>query len=130
MSRCRPCNPLPEEVRQVADILERRWLLSIVYAAHSGAVRFNEFRQVLESIPPRTLVTRLTELEQAGILERRVIGARPPLVEYRLTERGMRMRSLLRAIRKWACESYEASSDTACESPSPSSSASAPGTSS
>ena len=104
MSRCRPCSPLPEDVRQVADLLERRWLLSIVYAAHSGAVRFNEFRQVLGSIPPRTLATRLTELEEAGILERRVIDARPPRVEYVLTERGEQMRSLLRAIRKWACE--------------------------
>ena len=105
MSRCRPCNPLPEEVRQVADLLERRWLLSIVYAAHSGAVRFNEFRQVLSGIPPRTLVTRLTELEAAGILERHVMDTRPPRVEYRLTDRGERMRPLLRAIRKWACES-------------------------
>ena len=92
----------------MADLLERRWLLSIVYAAHAGAVRFNEFKQVLESIPPRTLATRLGELEDAGILERRVIDARPPLVEYRLTERGQRMRSLLRAIRKWACETAEA----------------------
>ena len=122
MSRCRACNPLPEEVRQVADLLERRWLLSIVYAAHSGAVRFNEFRQVLDSIPPRTLVTRLTELEAAGILQRTVIDARPPLVEYRLTERGKRMRSLLRAIRTWACENYVASSSAPSGPATPSSS--------
>jgi DNA-binding HxlR family transcriptional regulator len=102
MSRCRRCAPLPEEVRRAADLLERRWLLSIVYAAHSGAVRFNEFRQVLGSIPPRTLAARLRELEQAGVLERTVVDARPPTVEYHLTAEGQRLRSIVDALRTWA----------------------------
>ena len=53
--RCRSCAPLPEEVRRAADLLERRWTVSILYASHEGAVRFNEFLQVLGSIPPATL---------------------------------------------------------------------------
>ena len=47
---------MPEEVRAISDLLERRWLLSVLYAAHSGALRFNEFKQILGSIPPRTLL--------------------------------------------------------------------------
>lgn len=103
MSRCRRCEPLPEDVRRAADILERRWLLSILYVAHTGAVRFNEFRQALGGIPPRTLATRLAELEAAGVLERVVVDARPPRVEYLLTEEGRQLGSLLRALKKWAC---------------------------
>ncbi len=105
MSRCRRCTPVPEEVRRAADLLERRWLLSIVYAAHEGAVRFNEFRYALEDqIPPRTLAARLMELEQAGILTRTVVDARPPRVEYALTEDGRRLKILLVALRDWgAC---------------------------
>lgn len=79
---------MPEGVRRAADLLERRWLLSVLYAAHSGALRFNEFKQILGSIPPRTLAQRLSELEEAGLLERTVVDARPPRVEYRLTETG------------------------------------------
>ena len=41
MGRCRNCSPVPEEVRRAADLLERRWLLSILYAALEGAMRFN-----------------------------------------------------------------------------------------
>jgi DNA-binding HxlR family transcriptional regulator len=93
---------VPEEVRRAADLLERRWLLSIVYAAQEGAVRFNEFRYAVGEIPPRTLAARLGELEAAGILERRVFDARPPLVEYRLTEHGHRLRSLMDALRSFA----------------------------
>ena len=71
--RCRQCKPLPEEVARAADLLGRRWMLAILWAsAEEGAVRFNEFKQALEGIPPRTLALRLVELENAGVLERRV----------------------------------------------------------
>ena len=103
-SRCRSCSPVPEEVRRAADLLERRWLLQIVYASHAGATRFNEFRYALgDRIPPRTLAARLGELERAGILRRTVVeDARPPRVEYTLTEDGRRLKVLLDALRDWA----------------------------
>ena len=98
MTRCKHCRPVPEEVRRAADLLERRWLLSVLYAAHSGAVRFNEFLQALGGVPPRTLAIRLVELERAGVLERRLIDSRPPRAEYRLTERGRRLGAIVEAL--------------------------------
>jgi DNA-binding HxlR family transcriptional regulator len=103
--RCRSCKPVPEEVRRAADLLERRFALSIVYACHSGAVRFNELRQALGTVPPGTLAARLVELEEAGLLERRVIDARPPRVEYLLTERGRMLETLILALEHWASAS-------------------------
>ena len=100
--RCRRCEPIPEEVRRTADLLERRWTVSILWASHEGAVRFNEFVQALGSVPPATLTTRLAELEHAGILERSVVGSRPPRVEYVLTERGRQLRDLVEALRRFA----------------------------
>jgi len=101
--RCRQCNPVPEEVARAADLLGRRWMIAIVWAAaEEGAVRFNEFKMALEGIPPRTLAQRLTELEDAGVLERRVLDARPPRVEYRLTEAGRKLRVLVEAMRVYA----------------------------
>ncbi len=102
MQRCRRCSPLPEEIRRAADLLERRWLLSILCAAHEGAVRFNEFRQMVGDVPPRTLAARLADLEQAGLVERTVVPARPPYVEYRLTEKGRRLQAIVDALRGWA----------------------------
>jgi DNA-binding HxlR family transcriptional regulator len=96
--RCRSCKPIPEEVRRTADLLERRWTVSIIWASHEGAVRFNEFSQSLGTIPPATLATRLVELEQAGILERRTIEGRPPRTEYLLTPRGRELRGLVTAL--------------------------------
>ncbi len=102
MWRCKKCEPVPEEVRRAASLLERRWTVSIVYAAHSGAVRFNEFKQAVGPVPPRTLAQRLTELEEAGVLERRVVDSRPPRVEYLLTDYGERMQTLVDALTDWA----------------------------
>ena len=65
-------------------------------------MRFNEFKQTLEGIPPRTLAARLAELEEAGVLERRVFDTRPPRVEYQLTEAGRRLRYVVEALNVWA----------------------------
>ena len=102
MRRCRSCPPLPEEVRRAADLLERRWAVSVLYVSHEGAVRFNEFLQALGGIPPATLAQRLADLEEAGVLERRVVDDRPPRVEYRLTPRGRRLRSIVAALARFA----------------------------
>src|ERR671935_102583 len=96
--RCRRRDPVPEEVRRAADLLERRWTLSVLYASVEGAARFNEFREALGAVPPATLTARLTELVDAGVLERRVLDTRPPAVEYRLTRRGKRFEPLLREL--------------------------------
>jgi DNA-binding HxlR family transcriptional regulator len=96
--RCRRCNPVPEEVRHAAGLLERRWTLSILYASIEGAVRFNEFRESLGRVPPATLTARLNELVAEGVLERRVLDTRPPAVEYRMTSRGRRFEPVLREL--------------------------------
>jgi DNA-binding HxlR family transcriptional regulator len=97
--RCRSCEPVSSEVRRAADLLERRFALSILYAAAvANAVRFNEFRQALGPIPPRTLAARLAELAEAGVLERRVVSTRPPAVEYRVTDRGRALAEVVETL--------------------------------
>jgi DNA-binding HxlR family transcriptional regulator len=94
---------MPEEIRRAADLLERRWALRVLYACDSGAIRFNDFSSACHGIPPGTLAARLAELEEAGILERRVMpDTRPPRVEYRLTERSEGLRALLSALKRFA----------------------------
>ncbi len=102
MSRTRRCEPVPLEVRETASLLVRRWQLSILYAALSGALRFNEFADAITGISPRMLAERLRDLEAAGLVQRTVLPTSPPTVEYRLTERGRRLGPLLEAMRDYA----------------------------
>jgi DNA-binding HxlR family transcriptional regulator len=93
---------VPEDVRRVADLLERRWLLSIVCAACSGEVRFNAFIECVPGISPRMLSERLRDLERAGLIERRVLPHSPPSVEYHLTARGRGLEPLIAALHRYA----------------------------
>ena len=105
MSRSSPsCKPVPAEVRQTADLLERRWQLSVIYAALAGALRFNEFADAVAGISPRMLSERLRDHEAAGLIERRVIPSSPPKVEYRLTDRGRELGPIIDAMRTYAGE--------------------------
>ncbi len=100
--RCRRCEPVPEEVRRTAGLLERRWTISILYASSEGAQRFNEFVEALGRVPPATLAARLNELVEAGVLERCVLDTRPPSVEYRLTRVGRRLEPVLRELARFS----------------------------
>jgi DNA-binding HxlR family transcriptional regulator len=105
MSRSSPsCKPVPAEVRQTADLLERRWQLSVICAALTGALRFNDFAEAVAGISPRMLSERLRDLEAAGLIEREVIPSSPPKVEYRLTDRGRQLGPIIDAIRTYAGE--------------------------
>jgi len=86
----------------MADLLERRWQLSIIYAALTGAMRFSEFAEAIAGISPRMLAERLRDLEAAGLVERTVLPSSPPSVEYRLTERGRRLAPIVEAMKAYA----------------------------
>ena len=100
--RCRKCAPVPEEVRRAADLLERRYSLSIVYACHAGASRFNEFRQALGPCRPARSRRGWSSSRRPACSSARVIDARPPRVEYLLTERGQMLETLIAALEHWA----------------------------
>ena len=102
MQPSKRCNPVPREVRHAADLLERRWQLSVLYAALLGAVRFSEYIEAIGAISPRMLTERLRELESAGLVERRVLATSPPQVEYRLTARGRGLAPILEAVGRYA----------------------------
>ena len=85
----------------MADLLERRWQLSIIYAALTGALRFNEFAEAVAGISPRMLSERLRDLEAAGL----VSGAPDP------TDGRQTILSLTTACREWIKASRAARED-------------------
>ncbi len=70
----------------------------------NGPSRFAELRSAIPEINDRMLSERLKELEQEGVLERRVLPETPVRVEYELTEKGRDLEKALRAVEIWAEE--------------------------
>ena len=99
----RRCQPVPLEVRETADLLERRWQLSIIYAALTGALRFNEFAEAVAGISPRMLSERLRDLEGAGLVQRTVDPNDRRVRRLVLTDEGAAVRRKLVRRRATIC---------------------------
>lgn len=57
--------------------------------------RFNQFLDSIEDANPKTLSIRLKELEQTGLISRKVYDEIPVRIEYHLTEKGKQLRPIL-----------------------------------
>ncbi|MBI4311488.1 MAG: helix-turn-helix transcriptional regulator [Chloroflexi bacterium] len=87
---------------QVMALLGKRWTGLILRALMEGPRRFTEIKNYVEGLSDRLLSERLQELEEAGIVERRVFAQRPVVVEYALTSKGQDFRGVLEALQAWA----------------------------
>lgn len=66
-----------------------KWTPEILLTLHAiPSVGFEQLRRALKGISPRVLSLKLKELEQEGLVQRRIVATRPPRVQYTLTDRG------------------------------------------
>ena len=79
------------------------WTLLIVRDAFFGARRFSDFQRSL-GIAKNVLTSRLEHLVDHGIFERVDVGAEGERFEYRLTEKGEALLTVLTAMREWSDE--------------------------
>ncbi|MBF8267816.1 MAG: HxlR family transcriptional regulator [Dehalococcoidia bacterium] len=86
------------------SILGKKWTGLILRSLMEGQGphRFTEMSAYVPGLSDRLLSQRLQELEEAGIVERRVYSERPVLVEYSLTAQGQALREVVEAIQHWA----------------------------
>jgi len=82
----------PATVRYNLGVMKKvfgKWSIEILMATYSmKSLGFGDLRHLLNGISSRVLSKKLKELEELGLLERSVIGSRPPKVRYTLSERG------------------------------------------
>ena len=105
MNRLDPC---PRYDRAI-NILGKKWNCLIIRSMLSAPRRFSDISNYVEGLSDRLLSQRLQELEESGIVERRVYDSKPVLVEYALTEKGAAFRQVVEAIQRWA-DQWEAHS--------------------
>ncbi len=87
----------------LVQIIGRRYALRILFLIgdHKN-IRFNEIRSEMDDMSTSTLSVRLSELERAGLIHRRMYAEIPPRVEYTLTKEGDKLRKSLFALSKFA----------------------------
>ncbi|HET8727098.1 MAG TPA: helix-turn-helix domain-containing protein [Alphaproteobacteria bacterium] len=87
-------------VAMAAETLCSRWTILLLREMVAGSTRFNELRKGVPRMSPALLSKRLRELEEAGVVER-VPAGEHGAGEYRLTEAGRDLRSIIDAMGIW-----------------------------
>jgi DNA-binding HxlR family transcriptional regulator len=82
------------------EILGERWTLLIIRDLLFGPRKFQDLASSL-GVPPGLLSRRLKLLEEYGIVIRRMYTDHPPRAEYVLTDRGIELRTVVRALTIW-----------------------------
>lgn len=94
-----------QELGRIAGIwkmLGKRWTLQILDIMSSReATRFNELKRSLAGISGTILSERLLELEREGLVTKKIYGAVPPRVEYRLTASARELENILVEFGRW-----------------------------
>jgi DNA-binding HxlR family transcriptional regulator len=86
----------------IIDLISKKWALLIINTiGNNGKLRFNRIMESLEGINPKTLSSRLKEIEQYGIIERKIFAEIPPRVEYSLTKEGKELRKAIEPLLVW-----------------------------
>lgn len=86
------------------DLLGGRWALLVVRDLLIGPKRFTELQEGLPGIPTNVLTSRLRELEEAGIVERRVQPRPGGGVVYELTDYGLELEGPVLALGFWGAK--------------------------
>ena len=93
------CCPLYHEA---IELVGRRWTGAILRVLMERPMRFSEIGQAVPELSDRLLSARIKELEERGIVNRRVYDGPPVRVEYALTEMGRELGPALTELQEWA----------------------------
>ncbi len=87
------------------DIIGGKWKgLILWYLYENGVLRNGEMMRIMPKITQKMLTQQLREMEEDGLIVRKVYEQVPPKVEYSLTPYGERLRKTLEAMKEWGIE--------------------------
>lgn len=87
------------------DLVGERWALLIVRELLLGPKRFTDLRNGLPGTAPNVAAQRLRELEAAGVVRRRTLPPPAASKVYELTEWGLELEPVVRALGRWGARS-------------------------
>ena len=94
-----PC-PIEKGMR----IIGGKWKGSILWHLKDEPQRFNELARQLGGASKKVITDRLKEMEEIGLIKRKVISDRPIAVSYQITKFGKTALGILEQLKDWSIE--------------------------
>lgn len=82
-------------------MLSSKWKVLIIRELLTGTKRFGELKKVVGNITQKVLTSNLRDMEEVGLVERKVFPEVPPRVEYTLTDLGYSLAVVLDSMAEW-----------------------------
>ena len=98
-----PACPVETTLMLIGD----KWKVLILRDLMPGIKRFGELKKSIGSVSQKVLTAQLRDMEERGLLTRKVYAEVPPRVEYTLTDLGYSLKPVLDAMKNWG-EEYKA----------------------
>ena len=92
-----PACPVETTLMLIGD----KWKVLILRDLMPGTKRFGELKKSIGSVSQKVLTAQLRDMEEKGLVNRKVYAEVPPRVEYSLTETGESLRPVLDAMNVW-----------------------------
>lgn len=83
------------------DFIGGKWKTVVLWYLRKDKKRFGELRKLIPNITEKMLSLQLKNLENDGIVKRKIYPEVPPKVEYYLTDFGKTLIPMLEEIAKW-----------------------------
>ena len=98
-----PACPVETTLMLIGD----KWKVLILRDLMDGTKRFGELKKSIGHVSQKVLTAQLRDMEEKGLLTRKVYAEVPPRVEYTLTDTGYSVKPVLDAMSAWG-ENYKA----------------------
>ena len=93
-------------VETTLTLISSKWKVLIVRDLLAGTKRFGELQRSVGNVSQKVLTAQLREMEEDGLVDRKVYPEVPPRVEYTLTDLGRSLKPILDAMQSWG-EAYK-----------------------
>src|SRR5262245_28731234 len=94
-------DPFCKAFQDAIDVLGRPWTALVLSMLQAGPMRFSEIEAGAPGVSPKTLSTRLKDLEVRGLVFREVTAGPPVRIVYDLTKSGRAFGDVAAAIERW-----------------------------
>ena len=91
-----PACPVETTLTLIGD----KWKVLILRDLMLGTKRFGELKKSIGNVSQKVLTAQLRNMEQSGLVNRKVYAQVPPRVEYSLTKLGKSLKPILDAMQQ------------------------------
>jgi DNA-binding HxlR family transcriptional regulator len=91
----------------VKEVLYGKWKIHLIYFISQGIKRPGDLQRRIPRATRRVLNVQLNQLEEHGIISKKIYAQLPPKVEYVLTELGQTVLPIVNALGKWGDDHQE-----------------------